>query len=135
MDQNEHATFPHRTIEYLRRGWSSITEAALVRITGNVRDDLPEEDQQRLAKQIDECLEGAGGDVSQRARAADVGRTYLGLNQIGRRNFLEMLAREYGVQEYELALAMDEWRKLFPDGDQLLRYKAEAKLRRLLKSP
>lgn len=135
MEQSEHATFPHRTIEYLRRGWSSITEAALVRITGNVRDDLPEEDQQRLAKQIDECLEGTGGDVSQRARAADVGRTYLGLNETGRRHFLEMLAREYGVQEYELALAMEEWRKLFPDGDQLLRYKAEAKLRSLLRSP
>ncbi|MCB1869605.1 MAG: malonyl-CoA decarboxylase [Gammaproteobacteria bacterium] len=135
MDQNDQSTLPHRTLEYLRRGWSSITEAALVRITGNVRDDLPEEDQQRLAKQIDECLEGAGGDVSQRARAADVGRTYLGLNDTGRRNFLEMLAREYGVHEYELALAMDEWKKLFPDGDHLLRHKAEVKLRRLLVSP
>ena len=135
MDQNESSTLPRRTLEYLRRGWSSITEAALVRITGNVREDLPEEDQQRLAKQIDECLEGTGGDVSQRARAADVGRTYLGLNETGRRNFLQLLAREYGVHEYELALVMDEWRKLFPDGDPLQRYKVEAKLRRLLKSP
>jgi len=135
MDQSEHETLPHRTIEYLRRGWSSITEAALVHITGAVREDLPEEDQQRLAKQIDECLEGAGGDVSQRARAADVGRTYLGLNDTGRRNFLEMLAREYGVHEYELAIAMDEWRLLFPDGDPLLRHKAEVKLRRMLRSP
>ena len=135
MDQNEHWTLSHRTLEYLRRGWSNITEAARVHITGSVREDLPEEDQQRLAKQIDECLDGAGGDVSQRARAADVGRTYLALNEEGRRHFLELLAREYGVHEYELALAIKNWQKMFPDGDLDLRRKAEEKLRKILRSP
>ena len=135
MDQNEHWTLSHRTLEYLRRGWSNITEAARVHITGSVREDLPEEDQQRLAKQIDECLDGAGGDVSQRARAADVGRTYLALNDEGRRHFLELLAREYGVHEYELALAIENWQKMFPDGDLNLRRKAEEKLRKILRSP
>jgi len=119
----------------LRRGWSNIAEAARVHITGSVREDLPEKDQQRLAKQIDQCLEGTGGVVSQRARAADVGRTYLALNELGRRHFLELLAHEYGVHEYELALAIDNWQKRFPDGDWNLRQEAEAKLRKILISP
>ena len=135
MDQTEHSTLSHRTLEYLRRGWSGITEAARVRLTGNVREDLPQEDQWRLAKQIDECLEGAGGDVSQRARAADVGRTYLALNAEGRRHFLELLAREYGVPEDKLSGAVEAWRNLYPDGDQLRRREAEAELCNLLKSP
>ncbi|MCP5415580.1 MAG: malonyl-CoA decarboxylase [Chromatiaceae bacterium] len=135
MDQNEQSKLPQLTLEYLRRGWSSIVEAARVRLTGTVREDLPDEDLQRLAGQIDECLEGAGGEVSQRARAADVGRTYLGLNAQGRYNFLQLLAREYGVQEYELALVMEEWLGLFPDGDPIARHSVEVKLRRLLRSP
>jgi len=135
MEENEQSTLPHRTLEYLRRGWSSITEAARVRITGHVREDLPEEDQQHLAKQIDDCLEGIGGDVSQRARAADVGRTYLTLNEVGKRHFLLLLTREYGVHEYELKLAIDEWQKHFSDGDHRERPKAEEKLRRVLRSP
>ncbi len=135
MDQNEHRILSHLTLEYLRRGWSNITEAARVRITGSVREDLPEDDQQRLAKQIDECLEGSGGDVSQRARAADVGRTYLALNEEGRQHFLELLAREYGVHEYELSLAIENWRKLFPEGNAELRHEAEEKLRKVLRSP
>lgn len=135
MEQTEHYTLSHRTLEYLRRGWSGITEAARVHLTGNVREDLPEEDQKRLAKQIDACLEGAGGEVSQRARAADVGRTYLGLNAQGRRSFFELLAKDYGIDEKELARAIEDWQKLFPDGDPLLRREVENRMTEVLLSP
>ncbi len=135
MESNGNSTLSHRTMEYLRRGWSSIADVARVHITGSVREDLPEQDRQRLARQIDGCLQGIGGDVSQRARAADVGRTYLALNEVGRRHFLELLARDYGVREDELALAMDRWRAMFPDGDPNRRREAEADLRKILRSP
>jgi malonyl-CoA decarboxylase len=135
MEQTEHSTFSHRTLDYLRRGWSGITAAARVHLTGTVREDLPEEDQKRLAKQVDECLEGVGGEVSQRARAADLGRMYLGLNREGRKNFFQLLATHYGVNETELAQAIDDWRKLFPTGDASLRGKVEARMRDLLSSP
>jgi malonyl-CoA decarboxylase len=100
-----------------------------------VREDLPEEDQKRLAKQIDECLEGTGGEVSQRARAADVGRIYLGLNAEGRRNFFLLLAKDYGVDQEELALAMEDWQKLYPDGDVLSRGAIESRMCEVLLSP
>lgn len=135
MEPTEHSNLSHRTLEYLRRGWSGIIEAARVHLTGNVREDLPEEDQKRLARQIDACLKGAGGEVSQRARAADVGRTYLALNAEGRRNFFELLARNYGVNEKELALAIADWQKLFPAGDEILRREVEARMRDVLTSP
>jgi malonyl-CoA decarboxylase len=135
MEHTEHSKLSHRTLEYLRRGWSGITEAARVHITGTVREDLPEEDQKRLAKQIDECLKGAGGEVSRRARAADVGRTYLGLNAEGRRSFFELLARDYGIDEEELALAIEDWQKLFPAGDAFLRREVETRMCEVLLSP
>ncbi len=135
MEQTELSTLSHRTLEYLRRGWSGITEAARVHLTGTVRDDLPEEDQKRLAKQIDECLKGAGGEVSQRARAADIGRTYLGLNAEGRHNFFELLARDYGTNEEELARTIHDWQKLYPDGDALSRREVETRMCELLFSP
>ena len=47
--------------------------------------------------QIDACLQGRGGDVSTRARAAELGETYLVLNADGRRRFLLLLAEEYDV--------------------------------------
>jgi len=135
MEQTEHSTLSYRTLEYLRRGWSGITEAARVHLTGTVRDDLPEEDQKRLAKQIDACLKGAGGEVSQRARAADVGRTFLGLNAEGHRHFFELLARDYGIDEKKLAHAIDDWQKLLPAGDPMLRRGVETRMREALFSP
>jgi len=135
MEQTEDSTLSHRTLQYLRRGWSGITEAARVHLTGNVREDLPEEDQKRLATQIDECLKGVGGEVSQRARAADVGRTYLELNAEGRKNFFELLARDYGIDEQKLALTIEEWQKLFPEGDAQSRRDVEDHMREVLRSP
>jgi malonyl-CoA decarboxylase len=138
MENTESSKLSHRTLEYLRRGWSGITEAteaARVHLTGTVREDLPEEDQKRLAKQIDECLKGMGGEVSQRARAADVGRIFLGLNAEGRKNFFVLLARDYGINEEELALAIEDWQKLYPDGDALSRREVESRMGEVLLSP
>jgi len=41
------------------------------------------------------CLDGRGGEVTARARAAELGRTYLALNQGGRERFLRLLASEF----------------------------------------
>jgi malonyl-CoA decarboxylase len=43
------------------------------------------------------CLDGAGGEVSARARAAELGRTYLALNQAGRERFLHVMAEEFDI--------------------------------------
>src|SRR5438874_188176 len=41
------------------------------------------------------CLDGRGGEVTARARAAELGRTYLALNPGGRERFLRLLASEF----------------------------------------
>jgi malonyl-CoA decarboxylase len=83
-----------RTLRKIRRIWPIGKSAAL---KDAVDLDLPESDWPRLRKNIDACLEGRGGEVSARTRAAELGETYLVLNTQGRRNFLELLAREYDI--------------------------------------
>ena len=79
-DQPEAQRLLDKTIGNLRRVWKDLTGAARVKLTGVVRPELPEEDCKRLMREIDECLEGKGGEVSGRAMAANLGRTYLELN-------------------------------------------------------
>ncbi len=58
---------------------------------------LPDGDLPKLREKIDKCLQRRGGDVSARARAAELGETYSVLNKNGRRRFLELLANDYDV--------------------------------------
>jgi malonyl-CoA decarboxylase len=76
-----------RTLTNIRNAWREMTDSARVVLTGAVRPDLPPEDSERIERQITACLEGRGGEVSARARAADLGRTYLSLDATGRRCF------------------------------------------------
>ncbi|MGH7039703.1 MAG: malonyl-CoA decarboxylase [Stellaceae bacterium] len=64
--------------------------------------DLPRDDLERLRQQLRDCLETKGGAVAARARAADLGRTYLGLDAAGRERFLHLLAREFDVDRKEV---------------------------------
>ncbi len=105
-----------RTISNIGRAWKDLAGATRVRLTGSVRPDLPEADRKQLARQIDECLLGRGGEVSERARAADLGHTYSGLNAVGRRRFLELLAAEYDVDEKAVSEAAAAWIALEPSG-------------------
>ncbi len=89
-----------------------MTGAARVKLTGTVRPDLPEDDWELLKRQIDACLEGIGGQVSARARAADLGRTYLSLNAQGRERFLALLGHDYGVDNGALGAAIATWSDL-----------------------
>jgi len=64
-------------------------------LSGAPRPDLPEDDVARLRQQMLSCLDGRGGEVTARARAAELGRTYLALNEAGRGRFLRLLASEF----------------------------------------
>ena len=64
-------------------------------LSGAPRPDLPEDDVARLRQQMLSCLDGRGGEVTARARAAELGRTYLALNPGGRERFLRLLASEF----------------------------------------
>ena len=119
-----------RTISQLRGAWRDI--AARVTPDGPVRSDLPGADADRVRRKIAECLRGRGGEVSARARAADLGRLYLTLDGHGRIRFLQLLAREFGIDPAAVDAAIAAWTTA---GDDPARERAERRLRRELEPP
>ncbi len=94
---NDHApSILNRTLRRFRRAWR-LGGMGPGPLKDGVAPDLPDADADRLRQQIDACLEARGGQVSARARAAELGETYLVLDPTGRRRFLEILARAYDV--------------------------------------
>lgn len=112
MEQSDSPRLIDRTLGNIIRAWKDLTGAARVKLTGTVRADLPADDCELLKRQIDACLEGRGGQVSARARAAYLGRTYISLNASGRARFLTLLANDYGVDQEVLAQAIASWTEL-----------------------
>jgi len=85
-----------RTLANLRGAWREIALSARGVLSGALRPDLPEDDVARLRQQMLACLDG-GSEVTARARAAELGRSYLALNTTGRERFLRLLAEEFGA--------------------------------------
>ncbi len=92
-----------RTLRRIRLIWPLGDQTTL---KNSVDPDLPDADLQKLRARIDACLEGRGGEVSARTRAAELGETYLVLNPHGRKRFLELLAREYDVNNEAVEAAI-----------------------------
>jgi malonyl-CoA decarboxylase len=91
-----------RTLTNLRSAWREIAGSARGALTGTPRPDLSADDANRLHQQMLRCLDGRGGGVTARARAADLGRTFLSLEPPGRERFLQLLAREFDVDHDEI---------------------------------
>ena len=115
----------------LRGAWQAIAGVARGKSV-EIRPELPDDDVQRLREQILECLEAKGGEVSARARAANLGRTYLSLTSAGRRRFLGVLARDVNVQSEPVDEAVAALQQA-PDGEA--RARAQRNLRAALRSP
>lgn len=126
MDRIEPAGFFDRTFRTLRR---ALRDKSDVR---TVAPDLPDSDRDLLKAQIDACLEGRGGEVSARARAAELGQAYLDLSQTGRERFLRLLASDYDVDHEALETAIEAVTTA-PDKDA--RQQAERHLRAALVPP
>jgi malonyl-CoA decarboxylase len=88
-----------RTLDNLRSlRWAWRDIASRGRISSAAPNpDLPRDDAERLRHQLRDCLDAKGGAVAARARAADLGRTYLALNATGRERFLYLLASEFDI--------------------------------------
>src|SRR6202040_2451756 len=91
-----------RTLTNLRSAWREIAESARGVLAGAPRPDTSGYDTDRLRQQMLSCLDGRGGEVTARARAADLGRTYLLLESDGRERFLQLLASEFDVDRAEI---------------------------------
>jgi malonyl-CoA decarboxylase len=84
-----------RTMANLRSAWREIALSARGAVSNAPRPDLPEDDISWLRQRMLNCLDGRGGEVTARAGAAELGRSYLALNATGRERFLRLLAEEF----------------------------------------
>src|SRR5262245_38377645 len=91
-----------RTLTNLRGAWRDIAESARGVLAGAPRSDVPGYDPDRIRQQMLSCLDGRGGEVTARARAADLGSTYLSLDPGDRERFLRLLARDFDVDRNEI---------------------------------
>ena len=91
---------------------------------------VPDDDQSIIA-QMRGCLNARGGEVSARNRAAKLAQTYLGLNDKGRRAFLQDLASF----DNDPAAIADAYVTLQAASDDGERAKATVALRRTLEPP
>src|ERR1700728_4506259 len=121
-----------RTITNLRHVWRDIAASARGVLSSAPRPDLSSEDVDRLRIQLRDCLDGRGGEVVARARAAALGRTYLALNEGGRERFLRVLATEFDIDRGQLQAVWDRLGRAKSDDERL---KGEWALRRSLEPP
>jgi malonyl-CoA decarboxylase len=122
-----------RTLGNLRGVWRDITNSARgVLGSAPPRPELSGDDVEKLRTQLRDCLEARGGEVSARARAVALGRTYLALNAAGRERFLRLLATEFDIDRATLMTIWDNLRRARSDGDQR---KLERALHQALEAP
>ncbi len=109
-------------------------DRAIRRITGVWRDmaaGVSIEGDQGIAALMRACLDGRGGEMSSRNRAAKLAQTYLQLNEASRTAFLRTLA-EFDSDPEAIATAYD---RLQSTNDPAERTTATAALRRALEPP
>ncbi|HTR87278.1 MAG TPA: malonyl-CoA decarboxylase family protein [Reyranella sp.] len=99
-----------RTIERLRNAFVETARGTREVLGAPLRPDLPDDDLPRLRTRIEACLEGKGGETARRARAAELGQSYLSLSAAGRRKFLLMLAHDYGLPREAAMAEVERWR-------------------------
>ncbi|HKX08564.1 MAG TPA: malonyl-CoA decarboxylase [Stellaceae bacterium] len=117
----------------LRTAWRDIAGQN----RGAAGPELDSGDTEHVREQLRACLNGRGGEVAARARAAELGRTYLGLNAEGRKRFLHLLADEFDVDHEAVAKAasgflQSDARRDKEMAEETLRTALEAPRRRLL---
>lgn len=82
-------------------------------------------------RQLNECAEGKGGEVSARHRAAQLAQTYLSLDDAGRHAFLRLIALEFGPDPARVAKSHDAYQAAIGTPGQ---WDAEATLRGAMRS-
>jgi malonyl-CoA decarboxylase len=132
MNESPPRTFLSKAIANLKDMWRGIADTGYSAETASLRPDLPDGDLDRVRRQMRECLESRGGEVSARARAAALGRAYLALDSTGRGRFLKLLAEDF---EPDPATVDDAIHSLQSATDRPARQDALAALRQALESP
>ncbi|MEC9347354.1 MAG: malonyl-CoA decarboxylase [Pseudomonadota bacterium] len=122
-------TFWNRTLTRLR-DWRG-EDISVVRPL-SVAPSLADSDIATIRRQIDACLDGHGGAVTTRLRAAELGRAYLALNDDGKERFFRILAQHYDTDPEAIGAAIESYTSA---GDDAARFPAREALRRALVAP
>lgn len=117
-----------RTLSGLRDLWDGVAGSESVEA---LHPDLPDRHLATVEKQMIACLDGTGGEVSARKRAAALGQAYLSLNPAGKRRFLVLLAEKFGTDADAVGAAIDVWKSANPED----RHASEAALSVALTAP
>lgn len=125
----EEPNFLMRTWESVRTAWRELSgaEAPLAGKT-----DLGQRERDDLKRRMSACLNGRGGEVSARQRAAGLGQIYLDLGRAGRLEFLRVLAANFGPDPKAVDEAVDAFQTA---EDETARRGAQDRLRRALTAP
>ena len=132
MNENSSAGFWDRTLQNLKSAWGRVASSCEQFSETTTSPSLDDGDRVHVIEQMHACLEARGGEVSARIRAAQLGRVYVTLDEIGRRRFLHVLAEEFDVDHQAVATrALAISKALEPN----VRCRAEAELRAALAPP
>jgi len=121
-------TIQRRTVVNVLRAWEEITGTARA-ITGSINPELPKQDSERLLKQMSECLDHKGGELSARRRTIELGHTYLSLTDKGKERFMRILSEQFDIDKTRLAEKISHYLRLTNPAEQL---KQESDLRDIL---
>jgi malonyl-CoA decarboxylase len=116
---------------------TGLFDRALRRVTSLWRDMAERVvggEAESIADQMRACLDGRGGEVSARNRAAKLAQAYLALDAVGRAEFLRALAG-FDVDDAAVRRAMEGVTAAGAAADAAARMAARAKLRRALEPP
>jgi malonyl-CoA decarboxylase len=94
----------------LKNLWEKIKRAARITFTGKIDPFLTGEDKRHIKKVIRKCVLAKGGEISSRARAVELGQTYLDLNENGRKRFMKILSWEYDVDHKQIDKIIDRYK-------------------------
>ena len=133
MTSSSRTTFIDKTIANLWRAWDELSSSTVKYISGKPRPDLPQDDLDKLMIEINNCIKGKSDEASLRARAAEIGKIYLELNQDGRSKFLRALATSFDVDR---EVVDEKIQDVLTAGENIeLRLQAEQKLKMSLQPP
>ncbi|MEM7206893.1 MAG: malonyl-CoA decarboxylase [Pseudomonadota bacterium] len=121
-----------RTLLNLRSAWRGIASLGRDTQLTDFSPDLNKAERVKLREHIRACLDGKGGEVSARSRAAALGELYLSLSTQGRQTFLRLLSRDFAVDHTSVAELATKLQSCEEDQERM---KIEARLRRELSPP
>ncbi|TXF12043.1 malonyl-CoA decarboxylase [Pelomicrobium methylotrophicum] len=131
MENVEREGLIARGLKGLRKLWRGVVQSAQGGAQPESVTHLSARQLSQIRHTLNECVQEVGGQVSARARAAELGEIYLGLPDPGRREFLLLVAREFGPDFAAVDAAVDAYRRA-SDGSRAL---AAARLAEALRPP